>query len=143
MKSRCRGGRSDEGGWLTLWVLGLCVMVLFLGGISLDLWRAFSERRALAAAADAGARAGASMLDLELYRETGRLALVPEVAERAACALVMSQTDRHSLVSCAASADADRVEVVIVGSVDLTLTKVLRPSEPIAIRVTAAAAPHH
>ncbi|MGH9030897.1 MAG: pilus assembly protein TadG-related protein, partial [Acidimicrobiia bacterium] len=48
---------------MTVWMLGLCLMLLLLGGISLDLWRAFSERRALASAADAAAIAGASALD--------------------------------------------------------------------------------
>ena len=49
-----------ESGTITLWMLGLCLMLFLLGGISLDLWRAFSERRSLAASADAAAVAGAS-----------------------------------------------------------------------------------
>jgi Flp pilus assembly protein TadG len=60
---------DDERGWMTLWFLGLCVMLLFVGGLSLDLWHAFSERRSLAAAADAGARAGASMIDEQACRD--------------------------------------------------------------------------
>jgi len=49
-----RGRLRDEGGWVALWMLGLALLVLALGGLSLDLWRAISERRELAAAADAG-----------------------------------------------------------------------------------------
>ena len=134
---------GDERGWVTLWILGLCVMVLFVGGLSLDLWHAFSERRSLAAAADAGARAGASMIDQAAYRESGALALVPDAAQREACAVVQAQADRRSLVTCSAQADADHVEVVVTGFVDLTLTKVLRRNHPIALKVTADAAPHH
>ena len=52
--------RAAEHGTITLWILGLCLMLFLLGGISLDLWRSFSERRALAATADAAALAGAS-----------------------------------------------------------------------------------
>ena len=133
----------DDRGWITLWILGLCVMVLFVGGLSLDLWHAFSERRSLAAAADAGARAGASMIDQIAYRESGALVLVPDAAEREACFAVYAQADRRSLVTCSAHADADHVEVVVTGFVDLTLTKVLRPNRPIALKVTADAAPHH
>jgi hypothetical protein len=48
-------------------MLGLCLMLFLLGGISLDLWRAFSERRSLAATAGA-AVAGASALDEAAYR---------------------------------------------------------------------------
>src|ERR1700716_167274 len=46
-------GGPRESGTITLWMLGLCLMLFLLGGISLDLWRAFSERRSLAATADA------------------------------------------------------------------------------------------
>ena len=49
----------------------LCLVLFALGGISLDLWRAFSERRALAATADAAALAGASAVDEARYRASG------------------------------------------------------------------------
>ena len=42
----------NDRGSITLWTLGLTVMVLFLGGISLDLWRAFEVRQDLAAMAE-------------------------------------------------------------------------------------------
>src|SRR6266540_1415895 len=37
-----------ERGQVTVWMLGLAVMLLFLGGLSLDLWRAFTQRQNLA-----------------------------------------------------------------------------------------------
>ncbi|HMC08096.1 MAG TPA: pilus assembly protein TadG-related protein, partial [Actinomycetota bacterium] len=52
-----------DGGFLTIWMLGLCLLLLVLGGVSLDLWRAFSQRQALAGLADAAALAGASGID--------------------------------------------------------------------------------
>ena len=52
-----------DGGFLTIWMLGLCLLLLVLGGASLDLWRAFSQRQALAGLADAAALAGASGID--------------------------------------------------------------------------------
>ncbi len=77
-------GARRESGTITLWMLGLCLMLFLLGGISLDLWRAFSERRSLAATADAAAVAGASALDEAEYRNSGAVRLVPADAQRRA-----------------------------------------------------------
>ena len=64
----------DEHGMITLWVLGLAVAVLFLGGIGLDFWRAIAVRREVSVMADAAATAGANGLD-EPALWTGRLEL--------------------------------------------------------------------
>jgi hypothetical protein len=55
----------------------------------------------------------------------------------------MAQVDRRSILSCRAKGAPDHVDVVVTGGVDLTLVKVLRPNDPIDIRVSASAAPHH
>ena len=39
----------SERGSITFWVLGLAVATLFIGGLSVDLWRVMSDRRELAA----------------------------------------------------------------------------------------------
>jgi hypothetical protein len=57
-----------ERGIVTLWVLGLCVGLMFLGGLSLDLWRAAATRRGLSAMADAAATAGANGVDEHALR---------------------------------------------------------------------------
>lgn len=67
-------GVRDEHGMITLWVLGLSVAVLFLGGIGLDFWRAIPVRREVSVMADAAATAGANGLDEPALR-TGRLVL--------------------------------------------------------------------
>jgi hypothetical protein len=59
---------------ITLWVLGLSVAVLFLGGIGLDFWRAVAVRREVSVMADAAATAGANGLDESALRG-GRLQL--------------------------------------------------------------------
>ena len=59
-------------GMITLWVLGLAVAVLFLGGIGLDFWRAIAVRREVSVMADAAATAGANGLDESALRG-GRL----------------------------------------------------------------------
>ena len=78
-----------EQGMITLWVLGLCVAVLFLGGIGLDFWRAIAVRREVSVMADAAATAGANGLDesalrgarLELDEARVRQLIVAQLAE--------------------------------------------------------------
>ena len=62
--SKCR----NERGMITLWILGLTVSVMFLGGIGVDLWRAIAVRREVSMMADAAASAGASGLDESALR---------------------------------------------------------------------------
>jgi hypothetical protein len=69
-----RGPAHGQHGMITLWVLGLAVAVLFLGGIGLDFWRAIAVRREVSVMADAAATAGANGLDEPALR-TGLLAL--------------------------------------------------------------------
>ena len=128
-------------GTITLWLLGLCLLLFALGGISLDLWRAFSERRALAATADAAALAGASAIDEDQYRSSGAVVLVPSRAEARARAHVAQQLDRAALRAVSVHADADAVTVVVHGAVGFTLLGVLAPHGDLAVQVTATATP--
>jgi hypothetical protein len=123
-----------------LWLLGVCLLLFALGGISLDLWRAFSERRALAATADAAALAGASAIDETRYRLTGELVLVPGDAEARARAGVARPLDRRALRSVDVHADAEAVTVVVHGDVDFTLLSLLQPGD-FPVQVTATATP--
>ncbi len=131
---------TGERGTITVWLLGLCLMLLGLGGISLDLWRSFSERRALAAAADASALAGASALDEDDYRSSGALVLVPEEAEQRARAGLASQLDRASLQGAEVRASPSSVTVVARGQVGVTLLSLFGAGD-LDVRVTATAVP--
>jgi len=133
---RVRGAR----GTVTLWLLGLCLMLFALGGISLDLWRGFSDRRSLAATADAAALAGASAIDETRYRASGAVVLVPALAESRARAHIAQQLDRASLRDVSVHADDEAVTVVVYGEVGFTLLGLLRPGG-FAVRVTATATP--
>lgn len=135
--TRPRGG---ERGTVTLWLLGLCLMLFALGGISLDLWRSFSERRALAATADAAALAGASAIDEARYRETGVIALLPTEAEARARAGIAAQLDRAALRTVDVHADAEAVTVVVHGEVGFTLLGILHQGA-FEVEVTATATP--
>ncbi len=133
--------RADERGTITLWMLGLCLIVLLIGGLSLDLWRAFSERRALASAADAAAVAGASALDEAAYRRDGSVRLQPAEAERRAAASLASQGDRRAMSGSDVDATAEEVEVVVTGSVGFSLLQLLSPGDSFEITVRASARP--
>src|SRR5262249_61898940 len=100
-------------------MLGLCLMLLLLGGISLALWRAFSERRSLAAAADAAAVAGASALDEAAYRGSGAVRLVPADARRRALASLADQLDRRALRDTRVEATEDGGTGVVGGGGDV------------------------
>jgi Flp pilus assembly protein TadG len=133
--------RRSESGTITMWMLGLCVMLFLLGGISLDLWRAFSERRSLAATADASAIAGASALDETAYRSNGVVRLVPEDAQRRAHASLAEQLDRRALRHARVVATADEVRVRVGGTVDFSLLQIVAPGDEFAITVHATARP--
>jgi hypothetical protein len=130
-----------ERGTITLWMLGLCLMMLLVGGISLDLWRAFSERRALAAAVDAAALAGSSALDEDAFRLDGTVRLVPREAERRARASLAEQFDVGSLRRIRIRVTEVSVRVDVEGSVEFTLLQLARPGEPLEIEIAATARP--
>jgi Flp pilus assembly protein TadG len=130
-----------ESGTTTLWMLGMCLMLFLLGGISLDLWRAFSERRSLAATADAAAVAGASALDEAAYRGSGAVRLVPADAQRRAQVSLADQLDRRALRDTRVEATEDKVTVVVGGSVDFSLLQIVAPGDEFAITVHATARP--
>lgn len=134
--------RSSDAGSITVWMLGVCVTLLFLGGISLDLWRVLSERRALAGLVDAAAIAGASGIDEGHFRATGQLQLAPRRAEALAAANLAAQADNRSLTAWSATASTEQVTVTAAGAVEFTLLKALLPDTgPLAIEVTATAPP--
>jgi uncharacterized membrane protein len=132
--------RPEEHGTITLWLLGCCLMVFALGGVSLDLWRSFSERRALAATADAAALSGASAIDEELYRSTGAVALLPDVAAARARSSIRDQLDTQSLRGADVSVHGDRVTVTVRGRVEFTLLRLVGEGG-FDIAVTSTATP--
>ncbi len=113
--------RTPERGTITLWLLGLCLMLFALGGISVDLWRSFSARRALAAGADAAALAGASAIDEGRYRAAGVVTLVPAIAEHRARTSLEQQLDRSALRASDVRATESSVTVVVRGEVSFSL----------------------
>jgi Flp pilus assembly protein TadG len=132
----------DERGAVTLWVLGLILPMMLLAGLSLDLWRGFSERRALAGIADAAAVAGANGLDTDRVYASNEIRLDPALAEDLARANLAAQLDDRSLRDWEVDATEDSVRVRLAGSVDLTLLRLFYDgSWDVAVTATARPQP--
>lgn len=126
---------KDERGSVTLWILGLCMVVLAVGGISLDLWRAFSGFRELATVADAAAIAGASGVDTDQFRLDGTVQLEPAIA--AALAATVLTEEGVDPADYLVTPSAAEITVEVSGDIPFILLRMLVPDE--GIRLTASA----
>ena len=135
----------NERGSITFWVLGLAIAVLFLGGLSVDLWRVMSERRELAAVADSAAAAGASALDVDHWRTAGEVRLLDDGAADLAGRVIAQHGVATELSEpVGVSVSGDSVQITLTREVDLTLLRILMlGDDPLVVRVisTARAAP--
>jgi hypothetical protein len=139
---RVGAGSRLQRGTITLWLLGLGVMLLPLGGLGLDLGRAFSSRRSLGAAADAAALAGSGALDVAAYRADGTVRLDPTLAEARARRSVADQLDDGAIRAVRVRVEDQSVTVEVEGEVDLTLLRLVRGAEPFTVTASATARPH-
>lgn len=131
--------RSDRGS-VTIWMLGLSVLLLVFGGLALDYWRGLALQRELASVADSAAVAAASGIDEEHYRQTGDVVLEPARARELAEAAVAWQG--VDVVGLAVVVDPAAVTVTLTGAVELGLLGVfVDQSEPLTVRASAAATP--
>ena len=136
MRSRTR----DERGTVTLWVLGLCVSLLFLGGLSLDLWRAVAERRELSAMADTAATAGANGLDESALR-AGTVQLDPARARAIALDSLARDPDAGTLDGADVAVAGNRVTVTLRSHVGFSLLGVFMGGQHFTVEAHAAAEP--
>ncbi len=131
-----------ERGSVTLWMLGLGIALLMIGGISVDLWRMLGTRRELAAMTDAAAVAAASAIDPVRWREDGEVVLDPADAEERALVALGSQplVDEISLPPGWLLLDGTEVVVTVETEIELTLLRLAHPG-PVEVTVTGRAAP--
>lgn len=128
---------TDDRGSVTIWMLGLVLILLGVGGLVLDLWRILDAKHEVELLADAAASAGAGMLDADRYRSDGVVEL-DEVAARArAMAVLPADTGTVSI-----STSAGSIEVLIEERVDVSLLSLLLPAEePVVVRGRAIGRP--
>lgn len=133
--------RSDRGS-VTLWMLGLSLLLMLFGGLVIDFWRALALQRELAAIADSAAVAAASGIDEEHYRLSGEVLIEPTRAAGLGSAYAGSQdVDLVGLVVDTAS-DGSSVSVMVSGELELGLMGVfVDQSEPLTVTAQATAVP--
>ena len=133
---------SSDRGSVTIWMLGLSVLLLLFGGLAIDLWRGLAVQRELAAIADSAAVAAASGIDEEHYRASGELVLDSGRALALGMASVDSQGADLSSAQVSTASDGLSVTVLVVDELELGLLGVfVDQSEPVVIRATATAQP--
>lgn len=136
------GQPPPEQGQVTVWMLGVMVILLFVGGLGIDLWRAVSERQRLVGLADSAAVAGASAVDAGAYRIPGAAPdVAPDLVRERVLDHLAGQDDAAMVVQAAASVDDGEVVVDIRGRIELTLLRVLSDAEAIEVDVQARAWP--
>lgn len=131
--------KSDRGS-VTIWVLGLSMLLLVFGGLALDYWRALALQRELASVADSAAIAGASGIDEEIYRSSGEVVLDSGRARGLVLAAVEWQD--VEVVAADVAVEPDVVTVTLAAEVDLGLLGVFVGNDaPLLVRGTASATP--
>ncbi len=132
---------SEERGSITLWMMGMMLVVLVVGGIAVDLWRALAVHRLVAAVVDSAAVAAGSGIDEGLWRSAGSLALDPGQVEERVARAVSAQDEADSIRILVLTAD-DGSSATVTGTarVELTLLKLVAPGG-IDVSATATAGP--
>ena len=139
-RRRLNGSRMDARGTVTLWILGLCISLMFLGGLSVDLWRAVADRRELSSMADTAATAAANGVDVEALR-AGTLRLDPARARAIAVASLAENAHAGSLDGIVVEIVGNRVTVTLRDHVNFSLLGVFMGGRHFDIQVHAAAEP--
>jgi uncharacterized membrane protein len=133
---------SSDRGSITIWMLGLSVLLLLFGGLSIDFWRALALQRELAAIADSAAVAAASGIDEEHYRATGEVILDSTRAQILGTASMTAQDLDPVSFEVATTVDGLSVNVVVVDLVELGLLGLfVDQTEPLTVRAEATASP--
>ncbi len=131
--------RSDRGS-VTIWMLGLSLLLLLFGGLVIDFWRALALQRELAAIADSASVAAASGIDEEHYRMTGEVVIDPARATGLGSAYAVSQDVALVDLVVSTATDGSSVSVLVVDGLELGLMGVfVDQTEPLTITAEATA----
>ena len=123
---------NNERGFFTIWVLGLCLMVAFVGGLSYDLWHSFSDKRQLSSIVDAAAVAGASEIDLAAFQNDSSVVRLNQVAATATVDAYLERATQETgteLIDATVTFDGNAVVVTASTKTELTLTRLLLANE--------------
>ena len=133
--------RSDRGS-VTLWMLGLSLLLLLFGGLVVDFWRALALQRELAAIADSASIAAASGIDEEHYRLTGDVVIEPNRAVTLGADYVGAQDAGLLDLAISTASDGSSVTVLVVDELELGLMGVfVDQTDPLTVTAEATAVP--
>lgn len=135
----------SQAGSVTIWGIGLTLVIAAFAGIVIDTWRVFAERQDLSGMADAAAIAGATAVDINQLDLTGAVVLDQASAEIRALEYLQHQDGWSDDIgySIVAANDGSTIEVALDKDVDFTLLGPLLPGEePFHVSVTSLASPN-
>lgn len=131
-----------EAGQITMWVLGLSIGVLILGGISVDLWRVLAVRTELGSLADSAAIAGGSGIDEDVFRASPDLAVAIVLEDARARALANQVLAGEPFaVPPAIDVQPQLITVVLEREVDFTLLDMVVPGGSFTVTATGRSQP--
>lgn len=131
---------KDERGSVTLWMVGLVMVVFVVGGIALDLWRGLAAYRFVSSLVDSAAVAAGSGIDETAWRTEGQLVLDPDRVRARVEDAIVAQAGvpvHHDVFTAADGAEAT---VTAWTSVDLTLLRLVTAG-PIEVSARATVVP--
>ncbi len=137
--------RTGQRGSVTIWGLGLTIVLVAFAGIVIDTWRVFADRQDLSGMADSAVVAGATAVDIPHLSETGEVILDPAEAELRALEFLQNQDGWSGdiVYTIIGSPDGATITVSLERDVDFTLLGPFLPGEaPLHITVTSLASPN-
>jgi len=131
--------RDERGDAMVVWCMLLALLLLPLGGLSVDLWHGLEVQRQLQAAAEAAATAGASGIDVQTYRSNGCIVLSASQAVDLAEANLTDQQGLGPLagVEMTVGPGGHEIEVTLTKDVRLTLLALVEGDRPLVVRASA------
>ncbi|GBE23063.1 MAG TPA: hypothetical protein ENH00_06045 [Actinobacteria bacterium] len=131
---------SSEHGSMTIWAMGMSLLLFAVGFLSLDLWSGFSARQEAAAIADSASIAGATALDETAWR-SGILALDPKAAETRALSAAVTHPAWDDTMTVSVKATAAGVTVSVTRTIPFRFIAALVPGRVANITVSGYAEP--
>lgn len=140
---RNRGIGGGQVGSVTIWGIGLTLVIAGFAGLVIDTWRVFAERQDLAGMADSATIAAATAIDIPHLNETGEVILELDDAELRALEYLEHQDGWSGDIAYTIAAAPNGITVVLEKNVDFSLLGPLLPGEePLHITVTSLASPN-
>lgn len=131
--------KGDRGS-VTLWMVGLVMVVFVVGGIAIDLWRGLSAYSYVSSLVDSAAVAAGSGIDESVWRLEGRLVLDPARVRSRVGEAIAAQAGFPVAYDIDIAADGSEASVRAWASVDLTLLRLVTTG-PVEVSARATVTP--